>query len=281
MNRNARGTGFGGPSKATPSTLCQKCLKKGHYSYECKAVAQERPYVSRPSRTQQFFDPKLVPQLTSAVPQELTRKKGIADEQLANLKERGRRRSPQSDEDVAAKKIRRRDDSISSASISTISTCSSRSQSPPPRHKANSSRKMTNKLSSKQEHMSQSKGNLSRTTELSFDQVDQERKRRQELHSSDNPASSPKNRFSMQTEAQHNKDAVNPSAKGRRDEIERPVEKPGYGLIDNQGREEDNVRERNGQKKDPHNSRELSLSPFSKRLALTQAMNAERQNRSS
>ncbi|CCU82382.1 hypothetical protein BGHDH14_bgh01719 [Blumeria hordei DH14] len=280
MIRNARGTGFGGPSKATPSTLCQKCLKKGHYSYECKAVAQERPYVSRPSRTQQFFDPKLVPKLTSAVPQELTRKKGIADEQLASLKERGRRRSPQSDEDVAAKKFRRRDDSISSASISTISTCSSRSHSPPPRHEAYSSRKITNTASSKQEHMSQSKGNLSRTTESSFDQVDPKRKRRQELHSSDNPTSSPKSRFPIQTEAQHNKDAANASAVGRRDEVKRSVEKPGYGLIDNQGGE-DNVQERDGQKKQPHNSRELSLSPFSKRLALTQAMNAERQNRCS
>jgi hypothetical protein len=73
MNRY-RGPTIGGPSKATASTLCQKCLKRGHYSYECKAVAQERPYVSRPSRTQQLFNPKLVPELTSDVPQELLRK---------------------------------------------------------------------------------------------------------------------------------------------------------------------------------------------------------------
>lgn len=43
MNRYQRGPLGAGPSKATPSTLCQKCLKKGHYSYECKAIAQERP----------------------------------------------------------------------------------------------------------------------------------------------------------------------------------------------------------------------------------------------
>ncbi|EDN94943.1 hypothetical protein SS1G_10818 [Sclerotinia sclerotiorum 1980 UF-70] len=39
--------------------------------YECKANAQERPYVSRPSRTQQLSNPKLVPKLTSDVPQDL------------------------------------------------------------------------------------------------------------------------------------------------------------------------------------------------------------------
>lgn len=89
MNRY-RGPTIGGPSKASASTLCQKCLKRDmctdplthfqtnlelrHYSYECKAVAQERPYVSRPSRTQQLLNPKLVPRLTSDVPQDLLRK---------------------------------------------------------------------------------------------------------------------------------------------------------------------------------------------------------------
>lgn len=45
-----------------------------HYSYECKAVVQERPYVSRPSRTQQLMNPKLMPKLTSDFPQDLLRK---------------------------------------------------------------------------------------------------------------------------------------------------------------------------------------------------------------
>jgi hypothetical protein len=91
MNRYAKGATIGGPSKATASTLCQKCLKRdtytlpmymtsnanyslGHYSYECKAAAQERPYVSRPSRTQQLLNPKLAPKLMSDVPQDLLRK---------------------------------------------------------------------------------------------------------------------------------------------------------------------------------------------------------------
>lgn len=45
-----------------------------HYSYECKASTQERPYVSRPSRSQQLRNPKLVPQLTSDTPNPLEKK---------------------------------------------------------------------------------------------------------------------------------------------------------------------------------------------------------------
>ncbi|KAF1939773.1 hypothetical protein EJ02DRAFT_351560, partial [Clathrospora elynae] len=60
-----------GSSKASSDTLCQKCLKRGHYSYECKAPAQERPYKSRPSRTQQLLNPNLKPKLTTEVPNEL------------------------------------------------------------------------------------------------------------------------------------------------------------------------------------------------------------------
>lgn len=126
-----RGATIGGPSKATAATLCQKCLKRGHYSYECKAVAQERPYVSRPSRTQQLFNPKLVPKLTSDVSQDLLRKKGIADEQLAKKeleRERGRKRDrDNNDLEPAESKRVRSTSSGSSASVSTISTNASRS----------------------------------------------------------------------------------------------------------------------------------------------------------
>ncbi len=45
-----------------------------HYSFECKAAIQDRPYASRPSRTQQLANPKLIPKLTSDVPNELLRK---------------------------------------------------------------------------------------------------------------------------------------------------------------------------------------------------------------
>lgn len=78
-------------SRATPQTLCQKCLKRDkllytdirqlvltskarHYSYECKGSAQDRPYVPRPSRSQQLANPKLKPKLASDAPNELLRK---------------------------------------------------------------------------------------------------------------------------------------------------------------------------------------------------------------
>ncbi|KAF4126294.1 hypothetical protein GMORB2_0030 [Geosmithia morbida] len=59
--------GRGGPSRATPANA-------RHYSYECKASSQDRPYVSRPSRTQQMRNPKLVPKLDSDTPKPLENK---------------------------------------------------------------------------------------------------------------------------------------------------------------------------------------------------------------
>lgn len=62
MNRY-RNTPGHRPTQASTTTTCQKCLKKGHYSYECKSSVQSRPYSSRPSRSQQLQNPKLKPQL--------------------------------------------------------------------------------------------------------------------------------------------------------------------------------------------------------------------------
>lgn len=123
-----------GRSKATADTLCQKCLKRGHYSYECKATAQERPYQSRPSRTQQLLNPKLKPKLTTEVPEDLLRKKGVADE---ILKKKELERSGRD---------RKRSRSLSTSSVDSVSTIStnrspSRSRSPPRRkHNGASSR---------------------------------------------------------------------------------------------------------------------------------------------
>jgi hypothetical protein len=117
-----------GRSKASADTLCQKCLKRGHYSYECKASAQERPYTSRPSRTQQLLNPKLKPKLTTEVPEDLLRKKGVADEILKKKEEE--------------RSGRDRKRSLSASSIDSVSTIStnrspsrSRSRSPPRRRK--------------------------------------------------------------------------------------------------------------------------------------------------
>ncbi|KAL5584951.1 hypothetical protein FOVSG1_014340 [Fusarium oxysporum f. sp. vasinfectum] len=124
--------GRGGPSRSTPSSVqCQKCLKRGHYSYECKATAQERPYVSRPSRSQQFRNPKLVPKLTNETLNPLEKKKGVADEELAKLEaERAREREREQRDDGLIEPNIKRHRSVSSHSVSTISTTAPRSPSP-------------------------------------------------------------------------------------------------------------------------------------------------------
>ncbi|KAF9483525.1 hypothetical protein BDN70DRAFT_873838 [Pholiota conissans] len=71
--------------RATSSTICQKCLGRGHFIYECKG---SRPYVTRPSRTQQLENPKLLAKLKSEgkpsveVPEEFKRSAGTANKIL-------------------------------------------------------------------------------------------------------------------------------------------------------------------------------------------------------
>ncbi|KAG6096798.1 hypothetical protein E4U30_001226 [Claviceps sp. LM220 group G6] len=96
------------------------------------ASSQERPYVSRPSRSQQLRNPKLVPKLTNDTPNPVEKKKGLADEILA--KQEAQRTRLQEleggdESDVAPSPNRRR--SVSSESVSTVSTAlSRRSRSP-------------------------------------------------------------------------------------------------------------------------------------------------------
>lgn len=135
-NRYRNAPGLRGPTKASASTLCQKCLKRGHYSYECTASAQERPYLARPSRTQQLQNPKLRPKLSSDTPNDLLRTEGLADKLLAKREEeRGRKR----DNDVLdpverrgqSPRRSRSESAHSMSSVSTISTSRSQSRSPP------------------------------------------------------------------------------------------------------------------------------------------------------
>ncbi|KAF9887484.1 hypothetical protein FE257_010201 [Aspergillus nanangensis] len=103
--------------------------------YECKSSAQERPYVPRPSRTQQLLNPKLRPQLTTEVPKDVLNPKGVADDILAKREEeRGRKRDLDEadplDSHIQTSKRARSISSHSVSSISTISTNRSRSKSP-------------------------------------------------------------------------------------------------------------------------------------------------------
>ncbi|KAM0669212.1 hypothetical protein ACQRIU_002774 [Beauveria bassiana] len=127
-----------GPSRSTPANVqCQKCLKRGHYSYECKTTAQERPYVSRPSRTQQLRNPKLIPKLTNDAPNPLEKKKGAADEELARQESERERRRALEDRDDESDEAPRRPRSPSVDSVSTVSTNSRAGSASPPRHPRN------------------------------------------------------------------------------------------------------------------------------------------------
>lgn len=52
----------GAAGTSVQQVTCQKCLQKGHWTYQCKNEAR---YVTRPSRTQQLANPRLKPALSS------------------------------------------------------------------------------------------------------------------------------------------------------------------------------------------------------------------------
>jgi hypothetical protein len=153
--------GRGGPRTSTPTSVrCQRCLERGHYTYECKTTVQERPYIKRPSRTQQLANPKLRPKLTIDSPNPAQKKEGLADAELARIeaeREHQRERRERDDElleegdrlsrGVGAQEPinrgRKRSRSVSSGSVSSYSSRSrspSRSVSPRPSEKSRTNR---------------------------------------------------------------------------------------------------------------------------------------------
>lgn len=295
-----RGPSYGGRSKATPSTTCQKCLKKGHYSYECKASAQERPYLSRPSRTQQLLNPKLKPQLTSDVPNDLLRKKGVADETLAKkADERGRKHSRDDDDMTSRPRKRSRSvSSYSSTSVSTISTNRSPTRSPsPPRREASKRARRSpagDERKRRRRSVSSSAGSYSdrddrprakerntRRRRSSFSPGERGRPRSRSFISNHNDMSRSKSR--RRSPSRDFERSISPY--GQRSRI--PRLSPGRRPRSRSPRRRavPPSREPNGALNRPHRpppdtagpppprARERSLSPYSKRLALTQAMN--------
>ncbi|KAI5784660.1 zinc knuckle-domain-containing protein [Geopyxis carbonaria] len=135
MHRYRGPTASASASRATPSTRCQKCLKLGHYTFECKSATQERPYISRPSRTQQLFNPKLQPKLQeTALPDQvsLVNKKGVADSILKRKEEEREGRSRKRGRNGSGSPPAGSRRSSSASSFSSYSSISSgRSPSPP------------------------------------------------------------------------------------------------------------------------------------------------------
>jgi hypothetical protein len=123
--------------RATSSTICQKCLGTGHFIYECKST---RPYVSRPSRTQQLENPKVLAKLREAgnpsveVPHEFKKTTGTAN-QILEAKEKEREQAREQNEGKGKggkrdkKRSRRSPPSSGSDSSGTDSDSSSSSDS--------------------------------------------------------------------------------------------------------------------------------------------------------
>ncbi|KAK0504044.1 zinc knuckle-domain-containing protein [Armillaria luteobubalina] len=113
---------------ATSSTVCQKCLGSGHFTYQCKNT---RPYVSRPSRTQQLENPRVLAKLKAdgkpsvEVPEEFKNPKGTANKILA-AKEKEREEKEKA---VDGRKKRARSSSSSDSSSDSDSDSDSDSSS--------------------------------------------------------------------------------------------------------------------------------------------------------
>ncbi|KAI3322419.1 zinc knuckle-domain-containing protein [Xylariaceae sp. AK1471] len=296
-----------GPSKSTPTNVqCQKCLKRGHYSYECKASAQERPYVPRPSRTQQLVNPKLVPKLTSDTTDALQKtKKGLADEQLAKREaERARKQELEQDEDTD-NDVPKRKRSDSYDSVSTISTKGPSSpphgrvslssprpsravRSPSPirdpskrrsfdsvsdyerRYSSSPERRSRNRISPnppRRQTRSPSRDDSPQRGRFDYEEqaVNHGPGNRRRGRYSQSPSRSPpppENRRQFRSRSPQG--ARRPGSSPSRYNDRRPAEAH---------RRNDDEKGRRPQRRD---ARERSLSPFSKRLALTQAMNTGR-----
>ncbi|KAK0728612.1 zinc knuckle-domain-containing protein [Lasiosphaeria miniovina] len=285
----------GDASRAAPANVqCQKCLKKGHYSYECKAAPQERPYIARPSRTQQLFNPKLLPKLSNEVPDALQRKKGVADEELAKKEaERAKKRAleEEDEEDTAPNDSppkRRRSHSYDS--VSTISTRSP-SPAPPPRRVSRSPPRVKARDLSLSPRPSHSRRRSTASSDGHSSQLSRSPESPERGYSRRAPPgarspSPPPVRVSKRSRRgghsgrdygraapaeRHYSRSRSPtrSPVGRRDQQQRP----NYRDRDNHSQQGTRLPPRREPSPPP---RERSLSPFSKRLALTQSMNMGR-----
>ncbi|KAL2167613.1 hypothetical protein VTG60DRAFT_1049 [Thermothelomyces hinnuleus] len=290
-----------GPSKTPPNVQCQKCLKRGHYSYECKAAPQERPYVARPSRTQQLFNPKLLPKLASETPNALQERKGVADEELAKREaERARKRAREAEEDDALRDSpsprRRR-----SPSYDSVSSISTRSPSPAPKRSRTPDRRERRRYSpspSPQHHRGRQPSYDSDNNGYSRGPSESPEPGYRAPASRGSHSPSPRRRPSPRRErgGRDSRRHGSPvSHARRRDPYARRAYSPSRSRSPSR-RDEGGDRHGAGRYRDredrsfqgrrspsplppprqPSPPRERSLSPFSKRLALTQAMNRGR-----
>ena len=272
-----------------------------HYSYECKATAQERPYTSRPSRTQQLLNPKLAPKLNSDVPNELLRKKGVADEQLAKaeLERGGERNRASASPSPMASQSRKRSRSISSYSSNSVSTISTNRSISPKRAR----RKDEGSYFDSQQEPAETRA---RVTKRRYSSSPHSSSESRSISPDDYPYPSDRRRSSEANQRRRHRQ-ISPERRGRPDSHRGASRRtksrslsldrsriakerksltpasPGYSKADRRypeyDRSEDySTRIDGGENRrpgmnEPRQRKERSLSPYSKRLALTQSMN--------
>ncbi|EPQ54476.1 hypothetical protein GLOTRDRAFT_43201 [Gloeophyllum trabeum ATCC 11539] len=118
--------------QATSSTVCQRCLGTGHFTYQCKSTA--RPYLSRPSRTQQLENPKALAKLKAdgkpsvEVPEEFKTKAGTAN-RILSAKEKERAKVEKESSDHPRKRAKRGSSSDDSSDSDSDSGSNSDSDS--------------------------------------------------------------------------------------------------------------------------------------------------------
>lgn len=260
-----------------------------HYSYECKASAAERPYIPRPSRTQQLFNPKLLPKLTSAVPPQ--DKKGVADEILAQREaERAKKKELERDDESPSRYVSPRRSRSRSASVDSVSTISTRSPSPrPSRHSRSPPRR------AHAQDFFEPPPKAPSARQRSVDSRDRYSSRRSEspVKHSSRKGSPPPRRRSPSPRRERGRERGRGSGRARpsrrdysvsesrsRSPVRSPVRRDSKGENHRAGGYyRDRASPQRPPKREPSPPpppRERSLSPFSKRLALTQSMNMGR-----
>ncbi|KAI1824572.1 zinc knuckle-domain-containing protein [Xylaria intraflava] len=293
-----------GPSKSTPANVqCQKCLKRGHYSYECKASAQERPYVPRPSRTQQLLNPKLVPKLASDSTLAPRETKGIADQELAKREaERARQRQLEQDDDTDNDSPTRQRspsyDSVSTISTRGASPASNRRVSMSPQRPGRAARYQSPVRGHSRERSFDSRSDYKRRYSPSPKSYNRDTRSyesaRQPTRSLSRDSSPPRSRFDAEERTTDRRPVGRRRGSVSRSPRRSPPpedrnrfrsrsppgswkqdsNRPRHNNGSSGARRVDNREQRGGPPR--RDARERSLSPFSKRLALTQAMNAGR-----
>ncbi|KAG7382768.1 Zinc finger CCHC domain-containing protein 10 [Phytophthora pseudosyringae] len=120
--------GLGASSASSAVAMCQKCLRPGHWTYECK---NEAVYVQRPSRSQQLRNPKLRQPFNKDKPPELQdeeEEKKKKAEKSKKLKRKDKHRAKTKKKAKTSSRSRRkRRPSISSSGSSDSSSSESSS----------------------------------------------------------------------------------------------------------------------------------------------------------